>query len=544
MSGLLLSSAYDSPGSFDFLVGGDAPLGLRRLQHQAREKGITVDLDPRHSMDLKRGDCSAARDKLRQHLAQVLPTLDFVGVQFSSLEEAPDKGGNDELNPTIETLRQVCKQGVPLIVGGVGMTMDGERLMSALRREIGVEFEGSVGIAGEADILFPQVAKEGPQSWKRNERLFRSVDGGIPPGVIQTLSQEELWGLSPLDPDYFDNRYSVITESVGRGCKSNCSYCSVPSLNEGPRGMRVFTPEQYVRQIEANVMGGRLYLEEVASDVFDAPLSWWDAVESKLKDSELNPWLKWVCVSGFTNAFRLRLSNCLGAPGRITKMRNLGFNHFSLGVQSVQPSVLRNVHRSPVDEKVIQDFIVDCHRNGITTSIDFMVGLPGQEEGIEADLVAALKMSLLGARIQFHAYKHRFGSRLYDGPAPEPLSDETIEGVELFKWLCSWGYYLFRMTLSTEEMVNYFPKISQFGEGRPSRDVINDFVINCLEVLDRRGDSDLWEKRLKGYVSNYSDKLNSYRELFGHFCRETDTLMDDPNAPDSIKIGVLSMIGM
>jgi coproporphyrinogen III oxidase-like Fe-S oxidoreductase len=65
-------------------------------------------------------------------------------------------------------------------------------------------------------------------------------------------------------------------------------------------------------------------------------------------------------------------------PDQLEAARRHGVNRLSLGVQSLDPDVLRRISRHNPPPQVIGDLVRRSRRLGMLTNVDLMVGLPGQ----------------------------------------------------------------------------------------------------------------------------------------------------------------------
>lgn len=448
---LLLSAAYDE-ASVASVLRGASTTGIARLAQEIRAKGTPVELDPRAVAGVS-GEM--ARECLMELIAEHKDRFLAVGIQLPFSESVPLNPSEldtdyAEIDPLILLVRS---RGIPLILGGNAITLDAEGTLRRMRERLGACLDGTVAVSGEADRILPELLKQGSTAWQNDARLYRVVDGHVLPGQMQLLSTQELHDLKPLqDP-------SVVSfEATGRGCKQNCTFCAIPGLSGGPKSMRSFEPKQFVEQVKFFIQSGVTRLGTTDADLFDVGLPWWKEALAQAEEAGLLSDLKAFIFSGYTNAFRLKIRGGLGLE-ELSILKQLGFRDLGLGVQSTDATVLRNVHRPPVDLDTLYRFFEQCHALGMNVSPDMILGLPGHtDSSSEKDLSALLGMVLQGASARdVFLYQHRRGAQTFEEVSPPPVPQSILHRRDkIFAW--NRDFDAIRVNSRTpEEVRRFFP---------------------------------------------------------------------------------------
>lgn len=421
----LLLSALNDEDPLIREMGPHESVALARLAHQLHLAGISTVTDPRR----KWGpilDAEQRRGLLIQYILETRSKILAVGIQLPFSESVgANRGASDtdysNLDGVITTIRE---QGLPLILGGNGITLDGVGTMSRMRDRIGPRFDGTVGVSGEADSILPELLRADPNTWQADRRLFKTQNGKVTPGIMQLLSKEELAALPPLE--HTDEHPFNGIEAAGRGCKSNCTFCAIPGLSGGPSKMRAFQPKQFVDQVRLLMESGRSGIGTTDADLLDNGMDFWRAVAAIIEEEGLGGDFGAFHLCGYTNAFRLKLGGGISEED-LRLLRGVGLRTVGFGVQSTVGNVLRSVHRPPVSLPAIRQFIGRCRNLGMAVDADMIFGLPGQGESeSNEDLAAMLAMTMWGAlpsKVFFYA--HRPGSATHKEAAPPPPSERT-----------------------------------------------------------------------------------------------------------------------
>jgi radical SAM superfamily enzyme YgiQ (UPF0313 family) len=220
-------------------------------------------------------------------------------------------------------------------------------------------------VSGEGESLVPRILQalgagagvdEARIAWKAGPRYH----WGCVPTELLRLNE----AMAP--PDYFlwkPDKNGIACLETGRGCPMKCSYCRYSMSG---------TKEDYLppEDVEARV---RVFIERGAREIrfvdptFNANPAFRQILES----------LGRLRVASDIRFFAELQAEWL-EPLDVDLLARAGFFEIEIGVQSLEPAVLRRIHRPPRLSRVEENLkrLVD---RGIGVTIDFMYGLPGQD---------------------------------------------------------------------------------------------------------------------------------------------------------------------
>ncbi len=133
----------------------------------------------------------------------------------------------------------------PIVLGGGGY--------SVMPRQILLELEADLGIAGEGELPFPQLldALEAAAPLDRIPSFYRRAgEDVIAPTAAPVFAELDALPMvdrRAVDPRYYA-RYGIDSVQTKRGCPLRCDYCTYPSI-EG-RSTRRKSPERVARELE------------------------------------------------------------------------------------------------------------------------------------------------------------------------------------------------------------------------------------------------------------------------------------------------------
>ncbi len=290
--------------------------------------------------------------------------------------------------------------GVPVIVGGPHATLaPSETLLRCPSVDLLVRGEGEAvfpevveGLRAGADISsIPGVCSRTNDGLRLSETTHRIED-------FATLPFPRFTGL-PLTrywcPDA--QRRPMVTFMTGRGCPHTCSFCSSPTL----LGRRVRGPAVGRVLDELQRLQGDHGVAEVSfvDDVFSAPRSRSISICEGIVERDLD--LSWFC-----NARADHINEPLAAA-----MAAAGCHQVYLGFESGSQAVLDRAAKGTSVERLELGAEI-LRRCGISRSIGFVVGLPGETDETIAETIA-LAQRVRPERVQFTALTPLVGTSLY-----------------------------------------------------------------------------------------------------------------------------------
>jgi len=190
--------------------------------------------------------------------------------------------------------------------------------------------------------------------------------------------------LDPIVARHPEIQWCTVWET-NRGCPHRCSYCDW-GLHE--TRLRVFSMERLMAEIE---WFGRNKVEFIlCADANFGILSRDEELLDALIATNIRTQYPKVVFCNTTKALNERLFRI------IEKLHRSGLNKAgpSFAVQSLSPTVLHNIGRKNIDEKVFAEWIRRCHSAGYRTHTDLILPLPG--ETLQSFCLGVEKLFALG----------------------------------------------------------------------------------------------------------------------------------------------------
>lgn len=243
-----------------------------------------------------------------------------------------------------------------------------------------------IAVTGEGEHLFPKILKA--------IRLKKKPDFQ---NVAWRSGKDYMWGtipqaVRPLRKTLPPAGYKIPDPSVDgiaymettRGCRMGCTFCY---YNRRRTNFSWISANDAIKRINALRTKGAREIRFIDPTLNSHPE--FDILLKKL--AEINAGKK---LSFFAE---LRADTLTAAQARLLKEAN--FREIEIGVQSLDPAVLRNVNRPTVTKNVLRG-IGMLEKNRLPMTLDLMCGLPGQKL---SDIRTSLKTlsRIKNANIQF-----------------------------------------------------------------------------------------------------------------------------------------------
>lgn len=263
----------------------------------------------------------------------------------------------EEIHDAAEIARQVksISPKITTVVGGYHV--------SALPDETLEEFNAfDIGVIGEGELPFVEIADGAPLEEVAGV-AFRAKNGPIvvnparveyPPLDTYPTPAWDLYDLKPYN-------HRVPVEAL-RGCPFSCPFC----FKAVCRKIRYKTPERILEEVEALLTAyGPCLFGFTSSGTF--PVNREHALA--------------VCNGIIERGWRLKW----GTAARIDlldeellrAMKASGCCYMNLGVESGDPEVLARCQKG-ITLELVETVVKLCHRMGIETDLNFILGLPGE----------------------------------------------------------------------------------------------------------------------------------------------------------------------
>jgi radical SAM superfamily enzyme YgiQ (UPF0313 family) len=384
-----------------------APVGLEYVGSAARDAAIEVTWLDLNLSDCERVQPNDARQSLKAALGSVrglAPRL--IGVSVRNVDDCFWPSAASYLPDHAELIAELKRlTGAPVVVGGVGFSAFGVRLMHALGADFGVRGDGELAIVELYRSLLT------PEDWCKIEGLiWRS-------GGTWIANAPAFGSFHPraAKRDLIDNRrYFALGGQIGvetkRGCPRRCIYCADP-LAKGS-SVRAKDPELVAEEFAGLVAQG-IDVFHLCDGEFNVPRAHALAVCNALIRRNLGDKLRFYAYMA-VRPFDLELATAMRRSGCV------GINFTGDSGSQRMLLTYRAAHRKPhLDEAVRL-----CRKVGITCMIDLLLGGPGEtpETIIETiEWTKQIEPDCVGAGL---------GMRLYpDTRAAELLARENGAGI-------------------------------------------------------------------------------------------------------------------
>jgi len=266
----------------------------------------------------------------------------------------------------ISLIREAKKRGKTVVVGGPFATSLPHRVIEA-----GCDFL----VSGEAEETIGD--------------LVATIEGGAKSGIFESETKPDL-RISPVPR--FDllplADYTSMSVQTSRGCPHDCEFCDIVNLYG--RKPRYKTPEQTLEELEALYRLGWRSEVFISDDNFVGNRAHASALLRKLI-----PWMK---SHGEPFVFWTQASINLGRDLEIIDlMTEANFNTVFIGVESPDEEVLSITGKYQNVRHSMLDSLDAIGRNGLTVMASFVMGLDGEQQGLDQRIIACVETSRIPA---------------------------------------------------------------------------------------------------------------------------------------------------
>jgi magnesium-protoporphyrin IX monomethyl ester (oxidative) cyclase len=213
------------------------------------------------------------------------------------------------------------------------------------------------------------------------------------------------------DYHIFGMRRPFFTVISSRGCPNRCTYCSSHAF-WGNR-YRLRSVKNVVDEL--SVLVSRYGIRYVAfnDDLFGQRTEWLHEFIEEMKRRKLR--IKFYCLLNPSSFKEDR-------KGLLSSLKSIGLDIIVVGLQSVDPDVLRNINRNPDHPRQLAELIAAAKRLSITTAIHFIYGLPGDSLSVfKRNLDYALTVRPHYAL--FYMLENFPGSEIFGNHGANPVTD-------------------------------------------------------------------------------------------------------------------------
>ena len=317
---------------------------------------------------------------------------------------------------------------VKVIVGGPEVTSETQYILDNPVVDIGCIGEGEIAFVGIMRNIL---------DGKRHLEDVRDIFYRESEQVVFTPASEPISDLDQIPSPFLlgfinPNDYSTVSFETVRGCTSKCAYCAT-----GLIPMRYFSAERIGRELQVILDSGPKTVRLVDSSF------------------ALHPNLEQICgkIMEINKESKLRFAFFAHAEHIDRKKADLfkecNVRTVEIGLQSIKPETLRNIHRPPLDKEKFISCVRLLEERDIRCIVDVIIGLPGDNiqdlrntarflsdnnvKDIEPFVLIVLPSTRLSRKASTYGIKHQSKPPYILTETPYISREEINEAIRLFK---------------------------------------------------------------------------------------------------------------
>ena len=189
-------------------------------------------------------------------------------------------------------------------------------------------------VVGEGDLIFPELIRRFETGETIDELEGIGLNTAKRIKNLDILSNPSWKGLD-ID-EYRDQRTGSLDLSVhfNRACRFKCGFCSTSTVYG--RGVTTFSPERALEYIKEVTEKGPDVITFTDEDFF-GKLSWVKALVDLLEQEDIKG-VEFDTFASINDILRVDYE-------LLSRMKKVGFNSFTVGIESLNPSVLRDYNK-------------------------------------------------------------------------------------------------------------------------------------------------------------------------------------------------------
>jgi len=366
------------------------PIGLDYIATYAISAGIEVGI-----VDLCFSD--EPMRTLESYFAEHQPRL--IGLSFRNVDDCFWPNAEWFVPRLAELVKAIRRMSdAPIVIGGVGFSIFGERIVEYTGADFGIRGDGEQAIVSLLEQL------QGPRKFEEVAGLIWRSDGKIhsnAPAWPEPLSLRP--GRDAIDNLAYFERGGQCGIETKRGCDRLCIYCADP-LAKG-RKTRAREPVEVADEVEALLAHG-IDVFHLCDSEFNIPREHALAVCREFIRRRFGRRIRWYAYMSVV-PFDAELAEALGKAGCV------GINFTG---DSGCMAMLR-VYRQRHNKDQLAEAVRLCRENGITVMMDLLLGGPGENPETVAETIEFFKWigpDCVGAAL---------GVRLYPGTEMAAIVD-------------------------------------------------------------------------------------------------------------------------
>jgi anaerobic magnesium-protoporphyrin IX monomethyl ester cyclase len=282
---------------------------------------------------------------------------------------------------------------LPVMAGGLLPTFSAGTILNSPGFDYVCHGEGEQAMLEFLDIL----AKEGHVKAGQIQNIQKM--GAPIPSIRPPLM--DLNSLPFMARDFLNEQYGVMHMVTQRGCPFSCTYCAawiLKDLYKGHHYLRRRSVENILQEVTKLKESGTLNYIIFLDDTFTANTAWVKEFCDRFKEIQI----------GFSIHARVETVN----QKMIEQLKEAGCKHIVYGVESGSNRVRKEIMNRPLADQQILDAVKMSQDAGIITTVNYMMGLPGETLD-DIDQTLALNKKLAPHDFSYFVFYPYPGTKLF-----------------------------------------------------------------------------------------------------------------------------------
>ncbi len=278
-------------------------------------------------------------------------------------------------NSSLEIIKWIKKRFPESKIAVGGPNIDDNYFMKSEMKDY-VDF----AVIGEGEIILPQVLQH-----IKNRRPIDEIEGILIPSKFNQLKNifsptiEDLNTIPfPTFKGFNLSKYELKTLPIigSRGCIRRCSFCSDCLMS---RKFRTISAKKTFEEIKFHVTNNKIRNFDFKDLIINGDLKSLEELCDLIIQSGIK--IYWIGQGIIRKDM---------TPNLLRKIRKAGFSHIIYGVESFSNKVLK-LMRKGVTKELINKVLQDTHNADIKSSINIIVGFPGESEEDFEETISGIK---------------------------------------------------------------------------------------------------------------------------------------------------------
>lgn len=289
-----------------------------------------------------------------------------------------------------ELIRFETAKNVPVLIGGVGATIEPERVLKIYTKGCNHRVPITL-VQGDGEAAFEKLVQVKPENWYRIKDVWCINNDKLVKGSFFLLENLDLSPFADLGAsaqrqkiknDVEDSSLSLekrleLLKSLsisqiesGRGCYYRCEFCSTSGLKINK--IRKSSPKRLIDEMGHMFNEYGITFFSITDNIAFDKAEWWKEFAELMQKSDITPYIQF---GGYSAPRFINKKDWLEKI--IPELYSIGLRGIILGVQAGSKRVLRDiVNRPSNDPENVLTVVQKVVPLGINLKVDFIVGHP------------------------------------------------------------------------------------------------------------------------------------------------------------------------